>query len=104
MHLDPCGVITLMSDFGLSDHFVGVMKGVILNINPQVEIVDITHAVPPQDVHGAAFLVDSTCRYFPTGTIHVVVVDPGVGSQRRAIICQTDTGNNISLFVFRLSR
>ena len=76
MHLDPCGVITLMSDFGLSDHFVGVMKGVILGINPQVEIVDITHAVPPQDVHGAAFLVDSTCRYFPTGTIHVVVVDP----------------------------
>ena len=91
MHLDPCGVITLMSDFGLSDHFVGVMKGVILNINPQVEIVDITHAVPSQDVHGAAFLVDSTCRYFPGGTIHVVVVDPGVGSQRRAIICQTDT-------------
>ena len=91
MHLDPCGVITLMTDFGTSDHFVGVMKGVILNINPQVEIVDITHAVPPQDVHGAAFLVDSTCRYFPGGTIHVVVVDPGVGSQRRAIICQTDT-------------
>ena len=91
MHLEPCGVITLMTDFGTSDHFVGVMKGVILGINPQVQIVDITHAIPPQDVHGAAFLVDSTCRYFPTGTIHVVVVDPGVGSLRRAIICQTDT-------------
>ena len=91
MHLEPCGVITLMTDFGTSDHFVGVMKGVILNINPQVRIVDITHAIPPQDVYGAAFIVNSTCRYFPDGTIHVVVVDPGVGSRRRAIICQTDT-------------
>ena len=91
MHLDPCGVITLTTDFGTNDHFVGVMKGVILNINPKVQIVDITHAVPPQDVHGAAFLIDSTFRYFPDGTIHVVVVDPGVGSRRRAIICQTDT-------------
>ncbi len=91
MHLEPCGVITLMTDFGTNDHFVGVMKGVILNINPKVRIVDITHAVPPQDVHGAAFLINSTYRYFPDGTIHVVVVDPGVGSRRRAIVCQTDT-------------
>lgn len=91
MHLDTCGVITLMTDFGSNDHFVGVMKGVILNINPKVRIADITHAVPPQDVHGAAFLIDSTYSYFPDGTIHVVVVDPGVGGQRRAIICQTDT-------------
>ena len=91
MHLEPCGVITLMTDFGTRDHFAGVMKGVILNINPQVRIVDITHAIPLQDVHGAAFLIDSTYRYYPDGTIHVVVVDPGVGSRRRAIICQTDT-------------
>ena len=91
MVLDPCGVITLMTDFGTSDHFVGVMKGVILNINQKVRIVDITHAVPPQDVHGAAFLINSTYRYFPDGTIHVVVVDPGVGGRRRAIICQTGT-------------
>ena len=91
MHLNPCGVITLMTDFGASNHFVGVMKGVILNINPQVQIVDITHAVPPQDIHGAAFFINSAYRYFPAGTIHVVVVDPGVGSRRRAIICQTDT-------------
>jgi S-adenosylmethionine hydrolase len=67
------------------------MKGVILNVNPQVQIVDITHAIPPQDVHGAAFLIDSAYRYFPTGTIHVIVVDPGVGSERRAIVCQTET-------------
>ena len=91
MDLAPSHMITLMTDFGTSDHYVGVMKGVILNINRQVEIVDITHAVPPQDIHGAAFLIDSAYRYFPTGTIHVVVVDPGVGSERRAIVCQTET-------------
>ena len=91
MDLAPVRIITLTTDFGTSDHYVGVMKGVILNINPQVQIVDITHAVPPQDIHGAAFLIDSTYRYFPTGTIHVIVVDPGVGSERRAIVCQTET-------------
>ncbi len=91
MDLTPSGIITLMTDFGTSDHYVGVMKGVILNINRQVEIVDITHAVPPQDIHGAAFLIDSAYRYFPSGTIHVIVVDPGVGSERRAIVCQTET-------------
>ena len=90
MYLDPCGVITLMTDFGTSDHFVGAMKGVILDINPQIRIVDITHAVPPQDIRGAAFLINSAYRYFPSGSIHVIVVDPGVGSQRRSIICQTD--------------
>ena len=93
MDLAPARVITLMTDFGTSDHYVGVMKGVILNINPQVQIVDITHDIPPQDVHGAAFLIDSAHRYFPTGTVHVVVVDPGVGSERRAIACQTETAH-----------
>ena len=91
MNLTPSRIITLMTDFETSDHYVGVMKGVILNINPQVQIVDITHAIPPQDIHGAAFLIDSAWRYFPTGTIHVIVVDPGVGSERRSIICQTET-------------
>ena len=91
MDLTPSRIITLMTDFGTSDHYVGVMKGVILNINPQIEIVDITHTIPPQDIHGAAFLIDSAHRYFPTGTIHVIVVDPGVGSERRAIVCQTET-------------
>lgn len=91
MDLAPVRVITLMTDFGTSDHYVGVMKGVILNINPQVEIIDITHTIPPQDVHATAFLIDSAYRYFPTGTIHVIVVDPGVGSGRRAIACRTET-------------
>ena len=91
MDLAPSGIITLMTDFGTSDHYVGVMKGVILNINPQAQIVDITHAIPPQDIYGAAFLIDSAHRYFPPGAIHVIVVDPGVGSERGAIVCQTET-------------
>ena len=91
MNPTPSHIITLMTDFGTSDHYVGVMKGVILNINPQAQIVDITHTIPPQDIHGAALLINSAYRYFSTGTIHVIVVDPGVGSKRRAIICQTET-------------
>lgn len=91
MDFSSTRVITLMTDFGTSDHYVGVMKGVILNINPHAQIVDITHTIPPQDIHGAALLIDTTYRYFPSGTIHLIVVDPGVGSHRRAIICRTET-------------
>lgn len=87
----PPRIITLTTDFGTSDAYVGVMKGVILGINPDVQVLDITHAIPPQDVHEAAFLIDSAHRYFPKGTIHTVVVDPGVGSDRQAIVCQTDS-------------
>ena len=86
------GIITLTTDFGTSDLYVGVMKGVILNINPHTQLVDITHAIPPQDIRAAAFLVDSAYGYFPTGTIHLIVVDPGVGSHRRAVACQTEHG------------
>ena len=77
MDRTPCGAVTLTTDYGLSNLYVGVMKGVILNINPQVQIADITQAIPPQDIHGAAVLIDSAYRYFPPGTIHVVIVDPG---------------------------
>ena len=86
----PPRIITLTTDFGTSDAYVGVMKGVILGINPRVQVVDITHAIPPQDVQEAAFLIHSAHRYFPKDTIHTIVVDPGVGSNRRAIVCQTD--------------
>ena len=86
---NPPRIITLTTDFGTSDAYVGVMKGVILGINPNVQVVDITHAVPPQDIHEAAFLIHSACHYFPKGTIHTIVVDPGVGSERRAMVCQT---------------
>lgn len=82
-------LITLMTDFGLRDPFVGVMKGVILGICPQAKIVDITHEISPQDVKEACFALASAYRYFPEGTVHLVVVDPGVGSQRAIIAVQT---------------
>ncbi len=88
--MEKSSPITLTTDFGTSDVYVGLMKGVILNINPNVQIVDITHAIPPQNIHEAAFTIQAAYRYFPKGTIHVIVVDPGVGSERQAIVCQTD--------------
>jgi S-adenosylmethionine hydrolase len=78
-------IITLTTDFGLTDPFVGIMKGVILGIAPDARIVDITHDIRSYDVTEAAFLLHSSYPYFPAGTIHVVVVDPGVGSARRPI-------------------
>jgi S-adenosylmethionine hydrolase len=75
-------VITLLTDFGTADEYVGVMKGVMLSICPSVTVVDITHQIEPQDIEQAAYLVPAYCHYFPEGTIHIVVVDPGVGSQR----------------------
>ncbi len=79
-------LITLLTDFGDRDYFVASMKGVILNINPQAQIVDLSHHVTPHDVADAAYLLQSCYRYFPDGTIHVAVVDPGVGSTRRPLL------------------
>ncbi len=79
-------VITLTTDFGHKDPFAGVMKGVVLSINPQVRIVDLTHEIPPQDIKEAAYVLWDSFPYFPSGSVHVVVVDPEVGSERRAII------------------
>ena len=78
-------IITLTTDFGLSDPFAGIMKGVILGIAPDVQLVDITHEIRAYDILGAAFIIDSAYRYFPEGTVHLIVVDPGVGSTRRPI-------------------
>lgn len=78
-------VITLSTDFGLSDPYVGIMKGVILSVNPDVRIVDISHGIGPQDIAAGAYTIFSACRYFPPETIHVVVVDPGVGTGRRIV-------------------
>ena len=75
-------VISILSDFGTDDEYVGVMKGVMLSISPSVSIVDITHQITPQDVHQAAYLIPAYYHFFPEGTVHIVVVDPGVGSQR----------------------
>jgi S-adenosyl-L-methionine hydrolase (adenosine-forming) len=80
--------ITLTTDFGTSDHFVAAMKGVILGIAPRARIVDITHGVAPFDVEEAAFTLAQAWRWFPKGTIHVAVVDPGVGSARRPILVE----------------
>ena len=90
---EPSPIITLTTDFGIRDTYVGIMKGVILGINPNVQVVDLTHAVPPQDIYEAAFSIYAAHNYFPKGTIHVIVVDPGVGSDRRAIACQTDNAS-----------
>ncbi len=79
-------VITLTTDFGLTDHFVGTMKGVILEIAPKAVVVDISHDVKPFDVMDGAYTIAQAYRYFPKGTVHVVVVDPGVGTTRRAIV------------------
>ncbi len=75
-------VITLLTDFGVDDEYVGIMKGVILSLNPAATIVDITHSIDPQDLIQAAYMVESYFKYFPKGTVHVIVVDPGVGSDR----------------------
>ena len=83
-------VITLTTDFGLADHFVGVMKGVILSINPEADFVDLSHEIAAHDILDGAFLIAQSYRYFPRDTIHLVVVDPGVGSNRRSILATTD--------------
>ncbi len=85
-------VITLTSDFGLCDGYVASMKGVILGINPEVTLVDICHNTSPQNINQASFIIGTTARYFPPDTIHIVVVDPGVGTKRSAIIAKTPFG------------
>lgn len=83
--MKPNGIITLLTDFGESDGFVGAMKGVILSINPDAKIVDISHHIVPQDVEAGAFILNNSYPFFPPGTIHVAIVDPGVGSERRIL-------------------
>ena len=82
-------IITLTTDFGYDDAYVAAVKGAILNINPQASIVDVTHSVRPQDILEAAFILNTAYRYFPKQTVHVAIVDPGVGSERRGIILKT---------------
>jgi S-adenosylmethionine hydrolase len=86
----PNPLITLTTDFGTSDHFVGTMKGVILGIAPKVTIVDITHEIRPYDVNAAAHEIAQSWKYFPKGSIHVAIVDPGVGSDRRPILVEAE--------------
>ena len=82
-------IITILTDFGTSDGYVAAVKAVILSINPKVVLVDVTHEIRPQDVQGGAFVLNTVHRFFPPGTIHLAVVDPGVGSDRDALIVDT---------------
>lgn len=84
-------VITLLTDFGHQDPFVGIMKGVILRIHPVATVVDLTHGVPPQNVLAGALILKQAAPFFPPGSIHVAVVDPGVGSERRGLLVGTRT-------------
>lgn len=88
-------IITLLTDFGLKDPYVGIMKGVILSINPEATIIDITHDVEPQNIEEAAFLIEEYNRFFPPSAIHTAVIDPTVGSERRPIVVSKD--NNVFL-------
>ncbi|MBI4328508.1 MAG: SAM-dependent chlorinase/fluorinase [Chloroflexi bacterium] len=81
-------VVTLLTDFGLEDTYVGAMKGVILSLCPDAQLIDLSHQVPPQDVRKGALLLASAFTFFPAGTVHLAVVDPGVGTERRPIAMQ----------------
>ena len=85
----PTAIITLTTDFGLADPYVGALKGAILSVNPEATIVDITHDIRPQQIEQAAFILGAAYPHFPPGAIHVAVVDPGVGTARRAIALAT---------------
>lgn len=99
-------IVTFTTDFGLTDHYVGTMKGVILNINPSSHIVDITNAVQSYDVLDGAIAISQAYKYFPSDTIHLVIVDPGVGTTRRPLLVRTERhyflapDNGVLSFVF----
>ena len=89
-------LLVFTTDFGLSDSYAGVMKGVALGINPSLRFIDLTHQVAPQDIHHGAFVLGVSHRYFPSDAIHVAVVDPGVGTARRPILLQTPHGSFVA--------
>lgn len=85
-------LVTLLTDFGWQDVYVAVMKGVIAKINPQIAVIDLTHQIPPQDLLAGRFALLNAYAYFPPDTVHIAVIDPGVGSQRRGIAIQLAGG------------
>lgn len=101
-------MISLLTDFGTADYYVGAVKGAILSVNPSAVIVDITHEIPPQEVAAGAFTLLAAYKTFPAGTIHVAVVDPGVGSTRRPIIVSANeqffVGPDNGLFTYIYDR
>jgi S-adenosylmethionine hydrolase len=101
-------IITLLTDFGTKDHYVASMKGTILNINPRCSLIDITHHINPHDIREGAFILGNAYSSFPKGTIHLSVVDPGVGSPRKPILFATNNyffvGPDNGLFTLALKR
>lgn len=89
-------IIALTTDFGQADGYVGIMKGVILGICPEAALIDISHDIRPQAVRQAAYILSTAVPYFPSGTVHLVVVDPGVGSERRPIVVLTDRATYVA--------
>lgn len=89
-------IVTLLTDFGLSDVYVGVMKGVIAQINPTLKVIDLTHEIPPQNLAAGRFCLMNAVPYFPKDTVHIAVVDPGVGSSRRAVAIEFAGGFLVS--------
>jgi len=83
-------IVTLLTDFGTRDHYAAAVKGVLLNINPNLYLVDITHEIRPQNIREGAFVLASSFKYFPEGTIHLAVVDPGVGGKRQGLAAATE--------------
>ena len=81
-------IVTLTTDFGIADHYVGTMKGVILSRCPHVQLVDISHGIPPFSIYAGAYTIAQAAHYFPRGTVHVVVVDPGVGTERKPLLVE----------------
>lgn len=88
--MQPSGILTFLTDFGTADAYAAAMKGVALSHAPQLQLVDITHEVPPQDLARGAYVLSEAAPWFPPGTVHVAVVDPGVGTARRALIAVLD--------------
>ncbi|MEB3884777.1 SAM-dependent chlorinase/fluorinase [Lyngbya sp. CCY1209] len=90
--MSPSRIVTLLTDFGLNDVYVGIMKGVVAQIDPTLTVIDLTHEIPPQNIIAGRFCLINAYPYFPEGTVHVAVIDPGVGTRRRAIAIQLSTG------------
>ena len=89
-------IITLTTDFGLADAYVATMKGVILGINPEAKLIDICHSIKPQNIPQTAFVLSTAYQFFPQKTVHLVVVDPGVGTERRAIVLRTPSADFVA--------
>jgi S-adenosylmethionine hydrolase len=106
--IESCGLVTITTDFGSKEAYVGMMKGAIYCANPHARIVDITHDVAPHDIIGAAFTLARAYEYFPEGTVHVAVIDPEVGGKRLNIVVRTSrfffVGPNNGIFALALSR